>query len=337
MSVSDADPARRAACLADASRARVRSRAVLGTAAGAIAISFAPIFVQAIPHGALGPTAIGAYRTLIGAVVLAAIALLRRESLRPSRRGLLFTSLAGVLFAGDLFVWHRSIARVGGGLATILGNTQVFWTAALGVLLLGERLAGRFLLALPVAIVGIALATGILGGSAGGGAATPADPIGVALGLGTALFYAGYIHAVRAGRSAVGRMGAVAQMAWTSVACGVTLAVVATIEGTLVPPPDARTALCLVGVALVAQVFGWVTLATFIPRVPVALAGLLLLLQPAFAVVWEVLIFGRAFTMLQVAGAGLTLLAIYGGSLARYSPPTVVSPATGSSDAGPSA
>ncbi len=295
-----------------------RSRAVLGTAAGAIAISFAPIFVQAIPHGSLGPTAIGAYRTLLGAFVLALIALVRRESLRPTRRGLFFTTLAGVLFAGDLFVWHRSIVRVGGGLATILGNTQVFWTALLGVVLLGERLTGRFLLAVPVAIVGIALATGVLGGDA----ASPVDPLGVALGLGTALFYAAYIHAVRAGRAAVGRMGAVAQMAWTSVACGATLAVVALAEGTLVLPPDARTVLCLVGVALVAQVFGWVTLATFIPRVPIALAGLLLLLQPAFAVVWEVLFFGRAFTMLQVAGAALTLLAIYGGSLARVGPPS---------------
>ena len=295
-----------------------RRRAIFGTAIGAIAISFAPIFVQAIPPGSLGPTAIGAYRTLIGAAVLAAVAGVRREPLRPSRRALLVTTLAGVLFAGDLFVWHRSIARVGGGLATILGNTQVFWTAFLGVVLLGERLSAGFRLAVPLAIVGIALATGVLFGAT----ASHVDPIGVGLGLGTAIFYAAYIHAVRAGRSAVGRLGPVAQMVWTSLACGTTLAVVALAEGTLVAPPDARTALCLLGVALVAQVLGWVTLATFIPRVPVALAGLLLLLQPAFAVVWEVLFFGRAFTFLQVAGAILTLVAIYGGSIARYSRPT---------------
>ena len=62
-------------------------------------------------------------------------------------------------------------------------------------------------------------------------------------------------------------------MAWTSFACGATLALVAALEGTLVAPPDVRTSLCLVGVALVAQVFGWVTLATFIPRVPSALGS----------------------------------------------------------------
>jgi len=292
-------------------------RATAGTAAGAIAISFAPIFVQAIPHDALGPTAIGAWRTGIGAVVLAGIAIARRQPLRPSPREALFTTLAGVLFAGDLYVWHRSIGRVGSGLATILGNTQVFWTALLGVVLLRERLSARFLLSVPIAIVGITLATGVLGGDA----ATKADPVGVALGLGTALFYAGYIHAVRAGRSAAGRLGPVAHMAWTSAACATTLAATAVIEGTLRPPADARTALCIAGVALVAQVFGWVTLATFIPRVPSALAGLLLLLQPAFSVVWDVAIFHGAFSTLQLAGAVLTLLAIYAGSSTRYSPP----------------
>jgi drug/metabolite transporter (DMT)-like permease len=303
--------------------ARPAGSPALGTALGAVAISFAPIFVESIPSGALGPTVIGAYRTLLGAVVLAAIALVRRESLRPSARGLFFTTLAGLLFAGDLFVWHRSIGRVGSGLATILGNTQVFWTAILGVALLRERLSSRFLLAVPIAIVGIALATGVVGGDA----ATKADPVGIGLGLGTALFYASYIHAIRAGRSAVGTMGPVAQMAWTSAACGVALSLIALAEGTFVPPPDGRTVTCLVGLALVAQVFGWVTLARCIPRVPAALAGLLLLLQPAFAVGWEVLLFHRAFTGLQMAGAVLTLLAIYGGSLARYSPASAPAPA----------
>jgi drug/metabolite transporter (DMT)-like permease len=170
--------------------------------------------------------------------------------------------------------------------------------------------------AVPVAIAGIALATGVVGGDA----AARVDPVGVALGLLTALFYAGYIHAVRAGRAAVGRLGPVAQMAWTSAACGVTLALVALAEGTFRVPPDARSALCIGGVAMIAQVFGWVTLATFIPRVPSALAGLLLLLQPAFSVAWEVAIFHRAFSTLQLAGAVLTLIAIYAGSLTRYSP-----------------
>jgi drug/metabolite transporter (DMT)-like permease len=115
-------------------------------------------------------------------------------------------------------------------------------------------------------------------------------------------------------------MGAVAQMAWTSAACGVTLLAIALAEGTFAAPPDPRTAACVVGVALVAQVVGWVLLARSIPRVPVALAGLLLLLQPAFAVGWEALFFGRTLSALELVGCATTLAAIYAGSVARYIP-----------------
>ena len=42
--------------------------------------------------------------------------------------------------------------------------------------------------------------------------------------------------------------------------------------------------------------------------------GLILLLQPLLAVVWDVLFFARAFTLIEGIGALLVLLAIYLGS-----------------------
>ena len=44
------------------------------------------------------------------------------------------------------------------------------------------------------------------------------------------------------------------------------------------------------------------------------MVGLLLLLQPTLAFVWDVLIFGRAFGVTEVSGAALALFAIYLGS-----------------------
>jgi len=292
-------------------------RPLLGVALGAVAISFAPVFVRAIDPDALGPTAIGLHRTALGAVVLALLALVRGESLRPSRRAVLFTVLAGALFASDLFVWHRSILRVGAGMATILGNTQVIWVAIAGALFLGERLARRFLLAVPLAGIGVALLTGVLLGRP----QDRADPVGVLLGIGTGGFYAAYILAVRRGQTGHDRMGPIAHMAWTSAACAATLGIVAAIEGESVVPPDARTVAHLVGVALVAQCAGWVTLASCIPRVPASRAALLLLLQPVFATVWDVVLFGKSLGPWPLAGAVLTLAAIYMGSIARYPAP----------------
>jgi hypothetical protein len=124
----------------------------LGVALGVVAISFAPVFVEGIRPEELGPTGIALWRTALGGVALLALAVARRERLRPTRTVLGFALLAGALFAGDLWVWHRAIHRVGGGLATLLGNVQVFWTGLVGAFVLHERSGKRLLAAVPLAV-----------------------------------------------------------------------------------------------------------------------------------------------------------------------------------------
>ena len=76
----------------------------------------------------------------------------------------------------------------------------------------------------------------------------------------------------------------------------------------------------LLGLACVGQGFGWVTISTFLPRVPMSRAGLLLLLQPTFAALWAALFFGRHLTLPALVGAVLALAGVYGGSVPGYGP-----------------
>ena len=107
-------------------------------AAGAACISFAPVFVKLAAAEGMEPSTIAAWRMLVAFLVLVTISALRGGrglfETRRVRAGL----LAGSIFFVDLFVWHRSILLIGAGPATILGNTQVFWTIALGRLAFGE-------------------------------------------------------------------------------------------------------------------------------------------------------------------------------------------------------
>jgi drug/metabolite transporter (DMT)-like permease len=50
-------------------------------------------------------------------------------------------------------------------------------------------------------------------------------------------------------------------------------------------------------------------------KVGASQVGLVLLLQPACAFIWDSLFFGRQFTFIELTGAGITLIAIYLGSL----------------------
>ena len=69
--------------------------------------------------------------------------------------------------------------------------------------------------------------------------------------------------------------------------------------------------------ALFSQVIGWVLITHSLPRVRASLAGLLLLLQPALAFVWDILFFSKETTALNLIGAAVTLTAIYIGATGR--------------------
>ena len=69
----------------------------------------------------------------------------------------------------------------------------------------------------------------------------------------------------------------------------------------------------LVGLALFSQTIGWILITTNLPHVVPSVAGLLLLLQPALAFVWDVLLFSRPTTLSNWTGVCIVLTAIYLG------------------------
>ena len=110
--------------------------------------------------------------------------------------------LAGVFFAADLILWHYSIEYVGAGLATVLGNTQVVLVGLLAWALFGERPARNSLFAIPVAMIGIILISGVLENGAYG-----SDPkLGAIYGLLTGIAYSGFLLAMRRGSGERGRV-----------------------------------------------------------------------------------------------------------------------------------
>ncbi|MEW5995163.1 MAG: EamA family transporter, partial [Candidatus Zixiibacteriota bacterium] len=59
----------------------------------------------------------------------------------------------------------------------------------------------------------------------------------------------------------------------------------------------------------------WWAIASSLPKINASRSGLALLLQPVLATVWGVLFFGEYLTPIQIAGALITLAAIYVGSV----------------------
>ena len=277
---------------------------------GAACISFAPILVKVLMHDGIGPTAIGFWRCALGTVVLAGLATARGASLRLPRRAAWAAAAAGLVFAIDLWVWHRAIRDAGAGLATILGNTQVFLTALLSWWLFRERIGARFALAAVAAITGVVLLVGVGSGIELSGTYLR----GVALGLLTGVAYATFLLALRVAGSEAGGRSTLAVMTWMSAVAAVLLGLAAPFEHGPAVPVRVVAWAAVIGLAVLAQSIGWWSISRALPRVPGATAGLLLLLQPVLATIWGAALFGETLTVLQGVGAVVTLAAIYAGS-----------------------
>lgn len=273
---------------------------------GAGLVSFAPVLVRAT---SVPPTTSAFYRMFLGGLALALIVLVGRARKFPGNRVVLGLTLAGFAFAFDLFFWHRSIHIVGPGLATLLAGFQVFVMALAGLLFFGERLRWQLVLAVPAAFLGITL---IIGFDWGGLDQT--YRLGVYFGLATALCYSTVLLLMRwTQANAVNRGFPIIEVAIMSLACAAMLLAVALINDESLAIPDVREAGLLIAYATVAQV-GWVVIVSGLNKVPVALAGLVLLMEPTLAYVWDIVIFSRATTALQALGALLAISAIYLGS-----------------------
>jgi drug/metabolite transporter (DMT)-like permease len=79
--------------------------------------------------------------------------------------------------------------------------------------------------------------------------------------------------------------------------------------------PDLQSLLALAALGLFSQSIGWILIANALPKIRASLSGLILLLQPALAFIWDVLFFHRPTTWINWTGVFIVLVAIYLGTV----------------------
>jgi len=268
---------------------------------GAVAIAFAPIFVRL---SEIGPVGSAFYRVLLAVPVLMVLmAAEGRKADKPARPKSLsdFGKLAmvGFFFAGDLAFWHWSILKTSVANATLLANFAPIFVALAGFLLFKERFSRTFLTGMVLALLGACI---LMGDSI---AFRPERVLGDALGVVTAVFYAGYILSVGRLR---GRFSTATIMAWSSSVMAILLLPVALIMGESLVVETLYGWAILLGLAWVSHIGGQGMIAYALAHLPAAFSSVGLLLQPATAAVLAWLLFDEAIGWMQGAG-GLVILA----------------------------
>lgn len=268
-------------------------------AIGAACISTSAILVTLAK---VSPTATAFYRFALPLPVLAVLAVAeqRRLGTRPLASRC-YAALAGLFWAANLVLWIHAIAAVGAGVATVLGNLQVLFIVAFAWAVLNERPGRRYFITLPVVLLGVVMVSGLAGDGSAAHRWHPAA--GVAYGLATSATYACMLLILRqtAGRErhVAGQLfDATAGAAAGSVLLGL-------IFGGLDLLIPWRSLAWLLALVVLCGIIGWLLIMAALPRLPAALSSLLLLLEPAGAMVLAAIVLGQPASFIQIGGAVL--------------------------------
>ncbi|MBA4287156.1 MAG: EamA family transporter [Xanthomonadaceae bacterium] len=276
-----------------AGRARL---GVPGLVLGAVLIGFAAIIVRLVE---VGPTAAAFWRLAVAVPVLGlARAAQPKRDAPPDRMAIGLMLIAGVAFAFDLALWHRSIHLTSVANATLMSNLSPVFIALTLHFGFGDRHPPRFWIGLVVALAGAAALV------ADSFTISRETAVGDLMAIGTAVFYAVYQLLVSRSRR---RYTALDVMFWASLAGALTLLPMSLAFGERIAPTGLREVLLLVALGLVVHIGGQGLIAWAQAHVTASFASVTLLVQPVAAALFAWLLLGEGFGALQ-AGGGLLIL-----------------------------
>ena len=268
---------------------------------GAACIALSPIFVRL---SEAGPTATAFWRVALAVPVLWILFFLKTKarSQRYSGKWPLLLA-AGFAFAGDLGFWHASVKLTSVANSTLLANLASIFVTLAAWIFLRQKPTRLFLAGLGAALLGVLLLvnTSLALSSTG--------LVGDALGVVTAMFYAGYILAVKALRDR--GETTLHLMAVTTTLTAIVLFPAALASGEQMLPVSAFGWWMLVGLALISHAAGQGLIAYALAHLPAAFSSVSLLFQPVMAALFAWLLLGEGMVPLQLLGGLIVLAGIY--------------------------
>lgn len=261
----------------------------------------------AFNHGVDVSTAI-AFRSGVTALVLAALLAVQRVPWRLEPRHRLALPAIGLLIAVQSACLYSAVARLPVALALLAFNSYPLWTALWARLIYRHRPERRMLLAMPVILLGLALALDVLGASSGLGAAGQWSAIGAGVGFAVAAAAVFGLALVLTQHEAASLDGRVRTFATMAIVGALALAVVMAQAGPQLP----RATPGWWGLGLLTLLYGtaFTIMFTVLPKLGVVGNSAIMNVEPIFALVLAWGLLGQSIAPMQVAGGLLVVAAV---------------------------
>ena len=261
----------------------------------------------AFNHGTDVATAV-VFRSGVTALVLVVILMVQRVPLRFTQRHKRMLPVIGLLVGVQSLCIYSSVARLPVALALLAFNTYPIWTALWALVIYRQRPERSLLLAMPVILLGLALALDVLGAASGLGASGQWARIGAGVGFAIAAAATFGLALVVTQHEAADVDGRVRTATTLSLAGLVALAMVGAQGGFHFP----QAAMGWWGLAALSLLYGtaFTIMFTLLPKLGVVGNSAIMNVEPVFALALAWLLLGQTIAPVQVAGALLVVGAV---------------------------
>ena len=256
------------------------------------------------------------FRSAVTALVLVVLLRVQRVPFglaTLSARQKRFLPAIGLLIGFQSLCIYSSVARLPVALALLAFNTYPLCAAFWDRVLYGKKPERAMLLAMPVILVGLALALDVFGAASGLGASAQWQQIGVGVAFAVAAALLFGLAMILTQHEITGLDGRVRTFTTLSTA-GLVALVSAALHGGLQLPtgPSPSIALGWVGLGMLTFLYGtaFTIMFTVLPKLGVAGNSAIMNVEPVFALALAWLILGQAIAPIQVAGALIVVAAV---------------------------
>jgi drug/metabolite transporter (DMT)-like permease len=267
------------------------------------ALSFGSISVLTVLVTAAGVPLLTAmaWRYVLGAAFLSAVARPRQLRAVPKQRVIQLLVIGGCGQALITYLSLHALEYISVGPLAFLFYTYPAWVAAVAAIRRTERLTPIRVIALTLALAGVAIMVGV--------PAEKLNPIGVALALGSALLYSAYLPALEHVQEGIPSLVATFLLV---VGAAIAFVIVALLTGDLFLPSGIAVWSEILLLALVATVVAFLTLIKGLAVLGPVRTAIVATVEPFFTATLGVLVLGHQLSVATIVGgvliAGAVLL-----------------------------
>lgn len=214
---------------------------------GIVCISFSPIFVKLAASPAITS---GFYRIFIAWLFLLPYCIIKGK-LKTNSRALIITILGGVVFGADIAMWNVSLLKISATISTLLANLAPVWVGLMSYLLFKQKSGYLFWAGTFIAIIGMVILVGyqhVLN--------LQFSP-GILYAVAASMLYAAYLMITK---GVLKHIDTFTFMFYNMLGASVFLLTVALLLGDALVGFDNATWGCFIGMGVLCQLIGWLTI-----------------------------------------------------------------------------